>query len=70
MVDEPAWIDFYNGNFANHRLSADKWDNDQVWCWLLTHKSGAYVIWSAWTGKQPKKYPDIETAKIAVELQL
>lgn len=67
---DKVWHDFGGDSYRSHNFPAEKWDNPRIYCWLLTHPSGVYLIWSAWTGKGVKKYPDIETAKIAVELQI
>lgn len=50
-------------------MDSRNWDSDVTSAWVFEHSSGVYVVWSRWTGKEPKHYPDLDTAKIAVELQ-
>lgn len=64
------WIP-YDGHGWTISTAMDyrNWDSDITIAWVLEHSSGVYVVWSKWTGKEPKHYPDLNTAKIAVELQ-
>lgn len=67
-----GWMDYSPaGGWQVDRVSHFiDWDSPHTVAWLLTHPSGVYAVWAKRYGKPIKVYPDLETAKVAVELSL
>ena len=52
-------------------LTSFAWNRpESTYCWLFEHPTGVYVIWNTKYNRPSKVYPDLETAKVAVEMAL